>query len=137
MQAQTSQRSRGIWFFFIILISIATLISGVSGMQSPLGAIIGHRWAHFLLYLALGCIAFFAWRASTALIISCGAALVSVTLQIARAALAHAPLDVRALVVNLLGIVAGVLLGFNILTHRSNTLQQKLISSQRPPQQKI
>ncbi|HWA96664.1 MAG TPA: hypothetical protein VG844_18855 [Terracidiphilus sp.] len=120
MQAQTKLHFRVIWLFLIVLISIATLWSGISGVHSPLGAIIGHRWAHFLIYLAVGCIAFLAWKMATALAISFGVAIVSVALQVAKASLAHVSADKHALVVNLFGVAAGVLLGLNILTFRTN-----------------
>ncbi len=134
MQVRTRSRFRSIWLFLIVLISVATLWSGISGARSPLGAIVGHRWAHFLLYLVLGCIAFLAWRMLTAFIISFGMILLSVVLQLARAGFAHAATDTRAAVVNLLGIIAGALLGLNILTFRSNSQRDQDIERDRPPQ---
>ncbi|MDE3199567.1 MAG: hypothetical protein KGN79_01500 [Acidobacteriota bacterium] len=130
MQAQTRRRYRGLWFFLVISISLATLWSGNSETKYPLGAMIGHRWAHFLLYLATGCIAFLAWRLWTALAVSAGIAIVSVALQIAKASLAHSPVDGRALIVNVFGVVAGVLLALNILTFRANSTRHQVAKTE-------
>ena len=111
-------------YVLIAVIATASLWPGANLHASPLGAYIGHGWAHFLLYAAAASLALLGWKHRTGLAVSLGIAILSVGLQILRGMLGGCPTDIRALVTNLLGIAAGALLGLNILILSSSSRQQ-------------
>ena len=118
---QTKMRLRIFWFMLMGAVALASLWLGPNEKISPLGAIVGHKWAHFLIYVAVASIALLAWKKLTGLLLAVGAAVLSICLQIIRGMITGFTTDTRALVINLLGIAAGVLLGLNILTLQSKS----------------
>ena len=82
----------------------------------PLGTLLGHGTAHFLVYIVAACLAMLVWSRWHGFAVSLGTAVLSVVLQIIRAQAAGIGIDKVALIVNLLGTAAGVLLGLNLLS---------------------
>ncbi len=111
----TRSRLRIAWYTLIGAILLASLWPRLGVHGSPLGEFIGHGWAHFLIYVAAAAIALLAWRSRTGLTLSFGLAILSIGLQLLRGIIAGYAADIRALVINLLGVAAGILLGLNIL----------------------
>jgi hypothetical protein len=82
----------------------------------------GH-WVHFLAYGVVSFLPMLAWRRNTGVAIAMGMAVLGTGLEILSAILDARSPDIQYIVINALGIAAGILLGLNILTLRSRTNQ--------------
>lgn len=109
------------WCVLIAAIALASLFSGDSMHKPPLNAYIDSGWAHFFAYMAAAALPLLAWRRRTGLMVSFGVAILSVLFQMLRGLIAGHVYDFDATAINLLGIIAGILLGFNIVTHLSHS----------------
>jgi hypothetical protein len=88
-----------------------------------LNAYINGDWAHFPAHTAAAAVPLLAWRSRRAFALSLGVAVMLVGLQVLCGLISRQPTDLHGTVVNLLGIAAGILLGFNILKLRSRAKQ--------------
>ena len=84
---------------------------------------LNENWVHFLAYAALSYIPMLTWKRKTALAIGTGEGFIGAALEVVRAIAGAHPLNIQYIVINLLGIGAGILLGLNILTRQSRISQ--------------
>jgi hypothetical protein len=124
---------RLIWFVLTGVVAISLLIPGAT-LHSPwLVDYVNSDWIHFISYAVSGALAILAWKPRTALAACIAVALASIGLQLLRGILNQKGLDLDGAVINLLGVVAGILLGFHI--RHSSWLSYPWHSSRslRPP----
>jgi hypothetical protein len=79
------------------------------------------HWVHFLAYAAVSILPLLAWQRRPALVLSLGVAGLSAMLEIIHGIVTDKSASLEGIVVNLLGVIAGALLGLNILALRSRT----------------
>jgi hypothetical protein len=120
----TSYRLRLAWYALTATIALLSILRGVNLHGSYLGAYVDRDWAHFLAYAVAATLPLLVWRRLTGLALSFGLGIFSVVLQILRALISDRVMDLQGTAVNLLGIVAGILLGLNILTLQSRARHQ-------------
>lgn len=125
MKMPTKSYWRLSWCVLIATIALAALFSGDVMHKPPLNAYIDSGWAHFFAYMAAAALPLLAWRRRTGLAISLGVAILSVLFQVLRGLMAGRVVDFDATVINLFGIAAGILLGFNIVTYLSHETLSK------------
>jgi VanZ family protein len=114
--------SRRLQFYWLLLAGTILLISLLPHPpipSTPLGTFLSSSWAHFLVYLGVSVLPLLAWPRKTGLMISLGVAVISVGVEILRGLFIYRSVQVEDIVVNLFGVAAGILLGWNILTLRS------------------
>ena len=93
------------------------------------------EWVHFLVYALAATLCLLAWRSPRPLVIAWSLFALSVVLQILHNYKLGRHIDVSTICVNLLGIAAGVLLGFNLRTLRSQLKQQISLNPYQPNDQ--
>jgi hypothetical protein len=118
MLKPTNRRLQLCWLLLAGTIGIASLLPHAKIAQ---GAYFNWPWIHFLVYLAVSILPVLAWRFRTGLAISIGTAVFSVGLEILRGLTLYRSIRFQDIVVNLFGVIAGSLLGLNILTLRTRT----------------
>jgi choline-glycine betaine transporter len=123
------------WCVLIAVIALASLFSGEIMHKPPLNAYIDSGWAHFFAYMAAAALPLLAWKRRTGLVVSLGVAVLSIVFQALRGIIAGSPVDLNAIVINLFGIIAGILLGFNIITHRARSKEQLTLGAGERPSQ--
>ncbi|MGB7549858.1 MAG: hypothetical protein WBM14_19140 [Terracidiphilus sp.] len=109
------------WCVLVGAIALAYLLPGDSLHKPPLNAYVDSGWAHFFVYLVAATLPLLAWKRRTGLAVSLGVAILSVVLQVLRGLNAGRAADFDGTVINLFGIAAGILLGLNIVAHRSRS----------------
>ena len=123
MQMLTKPNLRICWCILIGVISLVSCFPGAS-LQRPLfGLNIDSGWAHFLVFAVAATIPLLAWMRRTALTLDLGIAILSVGLQLLRGFAANRPMDSAAMVINVLGIAAGILIGLNLGILRAHGTQ--------------
>jgi len=131
MKMRTNSYWQLSWCVLIAAIAVASLFSGEIMHKPPLNAYIDSGWAHFFAYMAAAALPLLAWKRRTGIAISLGVAILSVVFQILRGLVAGRVFDFDATVINLFGIAAGILLGFNLITHRSRSKEQLASTAER------
>ena len=129
MKMQTKSYWQVSWCVLIAVIALASLFSGEIMHKPPLNAYIDSGWAHFFAYMAAAALPLLAWKRRVGIAVALGVAVLSVLLQILRGLVAGHVVDFDATVINLLGIAAGILLGFNIIAHRSRSKEKLTLKS--------
>lgn len=119
----TSSRLQLFWGLLVGAIAFAPLLPRVGIHTDIFDAYFNGHWVHFLAYAAVSFLPLLAWRRNTALILSMGMAVLGTGLEIARAIVEVRSPDIQYIVINALGVAAGILLGLNILTRRSRMTQ--------------
>jgi glycopeptide antibiotics resistance protein len=119
----SSRRLQIYWWLLAGTIVLLSLLPHPAIPSTPLGAYLNSYWAHFLVYLAVSVLPVLAWPRKTGLMISLGVAVISVGLEILRGLFIYRSFHVEDIIVNLFGVAAGILLGWNILTLRSRMSQ--------------
>ena len=117
----TSNRLRIVWILLIGTIVSASLLKWSSVYTNLRSFYFDHGWAHFLVYAMAATLCMLAWRHKTAIVLAVGLFILSVGLQLLHWLIFKEAMDYFGIVVNLLGIIAGVLLALNILVFRSRT----------------
>jgi predicted signal transduction protein with EAL and GGDEF domain len=119
----TSPRLQQLWGLLVGTIVVASLLPCLGIHNNILDTYLDGHWAHFLAYVAISFLPMLIWRRNTALAISMGIAVLGTGLEIVRATVGARSPDFQHIVINALGIAAGILLGLNILTRRSRISQ--------------
>ena len=119
----TSSRLQQLWALLVVTIVLASLLPFLGIQTNILDAYFNAHWVHFLTYVAVSILPLLAWRRNTGLAISMGMAVLGTGLEIVRAIEEVRSPDIQYIVIDALGIVAGILLGLNILTLRSRRSQ--------------
>jgi hypothetical protein len=110
-----------IWILLIGTIVSASLLKWGGVYTNLRSFYFDHGWAHFLVYAMAATLCMFAWKHKTAFVLAVGLFILSVGLQLLHWLIFRNAIDYFGIVVNLFGIIAGVLLGLNILVLRSRT----------------
>ena len=119
MRKPISLQLRLYWGLLTGMIVLVSLLPS-PGMQKDLLSIHFDRyWFNFLTYVAVSNLPLLAWRRRTGLMLALGMAVLSVGLEALRGLVLDQSIDLNGMIVNLLGIAAGILLGLNILMIRS------------------
>jgi hypothetical protein len=92
---------------------------GVSLRDSFISVYINGDWICFLAFTAVAALPLLAWRLRTGIALSLGTAIVSVGLQVLRGLISSHATDFQNIMIDMLGIAAGILLAFNIRKLRS------------------
>jgi len=122
MRIPISSRLRFIWFTLIAVMVVASMLPR-DGVFAAIRASYDRGWMHFLVYAVLAALAMFAWKSKTAILSSLGLFAFSVGLHMCHLFFNGRAIDYFGLIVDLLGIVAGILLGINIMVLRSRVNQ--------------
>jgi hypothetical protein len=123
MLTPTSSRLQLLWGLLLGTIALASLLPCLGIHTDIFDAYFNGHWVHFLAYAAVSFLPLLAWGRNKALALSMGTAAVGAGLEIVCAiAEARSP-DIQYIVINALGVIAGALLGLNILTRRSRASQ--------------
>jgi hypothetical protein len=115
----TSSRLQQLWSLLVGTIVLVSLLPHLGIHINPLDAHFNGHWVHFLAYAAASFLPLLAWRRNTGVAIDMGMVVLGTGLEILRAGLEGRSPDIQYIVINALGIAAGILLGLNILTLRS------------------
>ena len=115
----TSRRLRRYWYLLVGIIVLLSLTPNPRAHNDLRQVFFDRFWFHFLAYVVVSILPLLAWRRRAGLILSSGTALLSIGLEMLRGFVNRSSVDVQGTIVNLLGIVAGILLGLNILMLRS------------------
>lgn len=107
------------WCLLVGAIVCVSLLPAPNIPRNLLWAYFDRYWAHFLVYAAVTIFPLLSWQRKTALVLSLGTAALSAILEMLHGAVTDHAVSIEGIVVNLLGVAAGVLLGLNILTLRS------------------
>jgi hypothetical protein len=119
----TSSRLQHLWGLLVATIVLAPLFPFLGVDSNPLDVYFNGHWVHFLAYAAVSFLPLLAWRRNTGVVLCAGMAVIGTGLEIASAIVQGRSPDIQYIVINALGIVAGMLLGLNILTLRSRRSQ--------------
>jgi hypothetical protein len=119
----TNFRLQLLWGLLVGTIVLASLLPYFSIHSNILGAYFDRHWIHFLAYVAVSILPLLAWRRNTGLVLSIGMAVLATGLEIVSAIVKARSPDIQYIVINALGIAAGILLGLNILALRSRMSQ--------------
>jgi len=112
-----------LWGVLLVLIILASF-SPFPGIHfNSFDSYFNGHWVHFLAYAAVSFLPLLAWRRNTGVVLCAGMAVIGTGLEIANAIVQGRSPDIQYIVINALGIVAGMLLGLNILTLRSRRSQ--------------
>jgi hypothetical protein len=111
----TSFRLQLLWGLLVGTIVLLSTIRLWVNQISILGAYFNRDWVHFLAYVTVSILPLLAWRRKTGLALSLGMVVPATGVEIIRAVMAVRSPDVHYMVINTLGIAAGILLGLNIL----------------------
>ena len=110
---------RIVWFFFTGTIVLVLLLQ-CAGAGSALRDLYFDRgWAHFLVFAIAATLCMLAWKHRTAFALAIGLFILAAGLSLLHSLVLRGPIDYFGIFVNLFGILAGVLLGLNILVFRS------------------
>lgn len=123
MKILTDFRLRLLWCLLIGIVALMSLLPRIDAYASPLENYIDRGWIHFLVYTVAAALCILAWKQRTALLLVFGMFFLSITLQFMHGQMLGKPADYFGIVVNLLGIAAGILLGQNIAVLRSRSKQ--------------
>jgi VanZ family protein len=115
----TSSRLQQFWGLLVGAIVLASLSPFLGIQTNTLDAYLNGHWIHFLAYAAVSFLPLLAWRRNIGVALSMGMAALGAGLEIVRSIVEVRSADVQYIVINTLGVAAGVLLGLNILTLRS------------------
>jgi hypothetical protein len=119
----TNSRLQQLWGLLVGAIALASLLPYWGIHSDIFDAYFNGHWVHFLAYLAVSSVALLGWRRNIALALCAGMAVLGTGLEMVPAIVEARPPDIQYIVINVLGIVAGILLGLNILTRRSRMSQ--------------
>lgn len=119
----TSSRLRLLWGVLVGSIALVSLLPFPSIYAGFFNAYFNGHWVHFLAYAAASFLPTLAWRRNMALTLSVGVAVLGTGLELARAIAEVKSPDTQYIVINALGVAAGILLGLNILARRSRMNQ--------------
>jgi hypothetical protein len=115
-----------LWGVLLVLIILASF-SPFPGIHfNSFDSYFNGHWVHFLAYLAASLLALLAWRRNAGVALSMGLAVLGTGMEIVRGMMEARPPDIQYIVINVLGIIAGILLGLNILTLRSRRSQANI-----------
>jgi len=119
----TSSRLQMLWGLLVGMIALGSLLPSVGMHTEIVDAYLGDHWVHFLAYAVVSFLPWLAWKRNTALALSTGMAALGAGLEIVRSIVEVRSPDVQYIVINALGVAAGILLGLNILTRRARMSQ--------------
>ncbi len=121
MKILTSFQFRTFWIFFITVIVVAPFLP-LARIYSGLGGFsFDHGWVHFIAYSIAAGFCMFAWKPKTALLLAAVLFLLEVGLRFLHGLMTGTATDYFGLIVNSLGILAGVLFGLNLLVIRARS----------------
>ncbi|MGO9336300.1 MAG: hypothetical protein ACLPY1_02210 [Terracidiphilus sp.] len=123
MLKPTSSRLQQLWGLLVGMIVLASLLPYLGIHTNFLDTYFNGHWVHFLAYVAASFLPLLAWRRNTGVALSMGMVALGTGLEIVRATLDGRSPDIQYIVINALGVAAGILLGLNILTLRSRRSQ--------------
>jgi hypothetical protein len=115
----TNFRLQLLWGLVVGTIALASVLPYSGNQANFLAMYFNRHWVHFLAYLAVSILPLLTWRRKAGLALSLGTTALAIGSEMARTLIVGRPLDIQYIVINSLGIVAGILLGLNILTLRS------------------
>jgi hypothetical protein len=116
-----SRRLQLYWFLVAGTIVFLHLLPHSGFSTNSLRAYVNLYWVRFLIYLLISIVPVFAWKLRRGLFISLGFGAVSSGLEVVRGNLLYRSVKFEDIVVNLLGVVAGILLALNIRSLCSRT----------------
>jgi glycopeptide antibiotics resistance protein len=116
-----SRRLQLSWFLVAGTVLFLSLLPGPIFSTYSLRAYVNLYWVRFLIYLLVSTFPVFAWRLRTGLFLSLGLGAVSAGLEVFRGSFLYRSVRFEDIVVNFLGITAGILLAVNIQTLRTRT----------------
>lgn len=119
----TDTRLQLLWGLLVGATVLGSLLPYLGIHSNILSAYLNPHWLHFLVYTAVSFLPLIAWRRNTGLVLSMGMAVPATGLEIARAVAEVRSPNIEHIVINTLGIAAGILLGLNIVTLRSRMNQ--------------
>jgi hypothetical protein len=119
----TSSRLQLLWGLCAGAIAIVGLLPCWGLRTDIFEAYFNGHWVHFLAYAVVSFLPLLAWRRNQAFVVSMGMAALGTGLEIVRSLVEARPPDIQCIVINALGIAAGILLGLNIVTRRSRMSQ--------------
>lgn len=124
MKAPTKFQLRIILLALIGGVAVIWLYPFTGSQLAQYESLIDRGWLHFLVFAVIATINMLAWRQPASFITAFGLFAISVGLQLIHNARTGLGIDRFALIANLLGISAGVLLGLNIATLKSRLKQR-------------
>jgi len=108
---------------------VGSLLPGGASLHDPrVAPYVDGDWVHFIVYLMVAALPMLVWKVRRGIGISIGLAAVSVLLQVVHGQISAQTTDAHSIVVNLLGIAAGILLGLNLRAIRSRANQESITS---------
>ena len=119
----TSSRLQQLWGLLVAGIVLGALLPYFGIQTNIFDPYFNGHWVHFLVYVAASFLPMLAWRRNTGVAVSIGMAVLGTGLELIRASMEVRSPDIQYIVINALGVAAGILLGLNILTLRSRTRQ--------------
>jgi hypothetical protein len=119
MKARIKSWLRAAWFTLIMAIALLSLFPRGGSYLPLLGPYVDRGWAHFTVYACAATLCMLAWKNRTAMFLASGLFLLSVGLHLLHNFRAGIGADSFAIIVNLFGTAAGVLLGLNLHTLRT------------------
>ena len=122
MRIPISIRLRIIWFTLIAAMAVASMLPR-DGVFATIRASYDRGWMHFLVYAVLAALAMFTWKSKTAILSALGLFAFSGVLHMFHLLFSGSAIDYFGMIVDFLGIVAGILLGINIIVLRSRVKQ--------------
>jgi hypothetical protein len=123
MLKPTRSRLQLLWFVLVTSVVLASLLPCVGVSINMFDSYLNGHWVHFLVYVALSSLPLLAWTRRTALALSAGTAVLGTALEMVRSSVEARSPDIQYIVINALGVAAGILLGLNILARRSRMSQ--------------
>jgi hypothetical protein len=121
MPQQIRSRLRLSWYVLISGVTITSVLPGISLRDPRIAVLIDHTWVHFVVYTALAAIPLLGWRLRAGIALTSGTAILSVVLQVIHAFVSGHGIDAHGTMINLLGVLSGILLGLNIVSLRTRT----------------
>jgi hypothetical protein len=119
MKIPISSRLQTVWFLLVGTIVFASLLQWAGIYARFQGFYYDRGWAHFLAYAIAAALCMLAWKQKTATALVMGLFILSIGLPLLHWLVFRVAIDYFGIVVNFFGIIAGVLLGLNVLVFRS------------------
>ena len=119
MKAQTRSLLQVVCFLALgVLVLVSLLPSSILAI-TVLGPFVDRGWAHFVVYGVAATMCTLAWNGRAGIPVACSLFFVSIGLHFLHSLRSGIGMDRFSIIVNFLGIAAGILLGLNLATLRA------------------